>query len=103
MTKRYIVSQYKGYWSLSRIEWHSLVNNMVYYNEEGYDLSNYKQLKSKPAYIQGTGRESFSSHTSIELRQPLDWTLADWEAEYNDLLQDTAKEFSQHYIHRYNR
>jgi hypothetical protein len=78
MTNIY-VTQFGGFWRLTRVEWLTLVRAMIA-GQDGYDLAAYPQLQRRPSFIHPNteGRGYWISHPEHRLVQPLDWDLDDW-------------------------
>jgi hypothetical protein len=73
-SQRYYIQQFGYYWSLNKDEFKQVLTSII--NGNGYDLSEFKQLKSKPS--------DRSTHYGSYIFNTLDWdkSTAQYEFEY---------------------
>lgn len=76
---RVYVGQYGYFWSLRREEWVELCKECA--KGDGYDLSSFKQLKSKPpSLLKDFATKSYYPKDSKMIYvEPLDWYAEDFE------------------------
>lgn len=81
MKKRYYITQYSAWWSLSSNDFISLLREIK--KEGGYDLSKFKQLKNRPACTYMYDGNPYPKINNIEIVECLDWSASDFKNYYS--------------------
>jgi hypothetical protein len=83
---RVYIGQYDYFWSLSYSEWTEICKQGA--NGDGYDLTRFKQLKSRPKGLLKDSDNSsyYATNNEILYFEPLDW----YAEEFEDWLKDNG-------------
>lgn len=83
------VTQYDFWWSFTDRQWRDFCRSAIsgIRSGAGYELPDENMLKTRPRYVARESRRSrwwYATKNGIEVVQPLDWTLEEWEEKLED-------------------